>query len=68
MYYEQANESENTLNIKPQEELEDDGELEKTTIVLDYNEYVTQIDMYKTDNNILQEVIIHVGNKHTDSE
>ena len=35
------------------EELEDDGELEKTTIVLDYNEYVTQIDMYKTDNNIL---------------
>ena len=54
MYYEEEKDtSNNKPNIKLQEELEDDGELEKTTIVLDYNEYVTQIDMYKTDNNIL---------------
>ena len=42
MYYDDAGKkSGNPLNIKIDEELEDDGELEKTTIVLDYNEYVT---------------------------
>ena len=55
MYYEEEidliNINKPNIKLNEKEELEDEGELEKNTIVLDYNEYVTQIDMYKTDNN-----------------